>query len=61
VAWHNDSIHSARISEFLTVFLTVGIASRALCYSGAAFAALGIGLNGLLTAILVPFLAALWS
>jgi putative effector of murein hydrolase len=27
---------------------------------GAAFAALGIGLNGLLTAILVPVLAALW-
>lgn len=27
---------------------------------GAAFAALGIGLNGLLTALLVPFLAALW-
>jgi putative effector of murein hydrolase len=28
--------------------------------AGAAFAALGIGLNGLLTAILVPVLAALW-
>jgi putative effector of murein hydrolase len=27
---------------------------------GAAFAALGIRLNGLLTAVLVPFFAALW-
>jgi len=28
---------------------------------GAAFAALGIGLNGLLTALIVPLLAKFWS
>jgi hypothetical protein len=30
-------------------------------FAGAAFAALGIGLNGLLTALIVPLLAKFWS
>jgi putative effector of murein hydrolase len=62
-------LHGFRVRDWRAHGLAAGVAGSGVAAAqvasrdklGAAFAALGIGLNGLLTAILVPFLAALWS
>ncbi len=62
-------LHCFRIRDWRVHGLTAGVAGSGIAAAqvasrnelGAAFAALGIGLNGLLTAVLVPFLAALWG
>jgi putative effector of murein hydrolase len=62
-------LHWFRIRDWRVHGLTAGVAGSGIAAAqvasrnelGAAFAALGIGLNGLLTAVLVPFLAALWG
>jgi putative effector of murein hydrolase len=58
-----------RIRDWRAHGLAAGVAGSGIAAAqvasrnelGAAFAALGIGLNGLLTAILVPFFATLWG
>lgn len=62
-------LYCFRIRDWRAHGLAAGVAGSGIAAAqvasrdelGAAFAALGIGLNGLLTAILVPFLAALWG
>jgi putative effector of murein hydrolase len=57
-----------QISDWRTHGLAAGVAGSGVAAAqvasrdelGAAFAALGIGLNGLLTALIVPLLASLW-
>jgi putative effector of murein hydrolase len=61
-------LHGLRVRDWRAHGLAAGIAGSGVAAAqvaarnelGAAFAALGIGLNGLLTAILVPLLARLW-
>ena len=61
-------LHSLRIRDWRAHGLAAGVAGSGVAAAqvasggelAAAFAALGIGLNGLLTALLAPVLAALW-
>jgi putative effector of murein hydrolase len=61
-------LHGLQVRDWRAHGLAAGIAGSGVAAAqvaarnelGAAFAALGIGLNGLLTAILVPVLARLW-
>ena len=61
-------LHSLRIRDWRAHGLAAGVAGSGVAAAqvasrdelGAAFAALGIGLNGLLTALLVPLAALLW-
>lgn len=61
-------LHGLKVKDWRAHGLAAGIAGSAVAAAqvaarnelGAAFAALGIGLNGLLTAILAPVLAGLW-
>jgi len=61
-------LHHLRVSDWRAHGLAAGVAGSGIAAaqvasrdeSGAAFAALGIGLNGLLTALLVPLLVVLW-
>jgi putative effector of murein hydrolase len=62
-------LHGLRIRDWRAHGLAAGIAGSGVAAAqvasgdelGAAFAALGIGLNGLLTAFLAPFLTLLWN
>ena len=62
-------LHGFRIRDWRVHGLAAGVAGSGVAAAqvasrdelGAAFAALGIGLNGLLTALVVPFLAMLWN
>jgi putative effector of murein hydrolase len=62
-------LHRLRIGDWRAHGLAAGVAGSGVAAAqvasrselGAAFAALGIGLNGLLTAILAPLLVWLWS
>ena len=64
-----QTFHRLRIYDWRAHGLAAGVAGSGVAAAqsasrdelGAAFAALGIGLNGLLTALLVPLLASLWS
>jgi len=61
-------LHGLKVRDWRAHGLAAGLAGSAVAAAqvaarnelGAAFAALGIGLNGLLTALLVPVLVALW-
>jgi len=61
-------LHYLQVRDWRAHGLAAGIAGSGVAAAqvaarnelGAAFAALGIGLNGLLTAILVPVLVRLW-
>jgi putative effector of murein hydrolase len=61
-------LHHLRVSDWRAHGLAAGVAGSGVAAAqvasrnelGAAFAALGIGLNGLLTALLVPVLMLLW-
>jgi putative effector of murein hydrolase len=61
-------LHGLRIKDWRAHGLAAGVAGSGVAAAqvasrdelGAAFAALGIGMNGLLTAILVPLLVLLW-
>ncbi len=63
-----EMLHGLRIRDWRAYGLAAAIAGSGIAAAqvasrdelGAAFAALGIGLNGLLTALLVPLLALLW-
>jgi len=62
-------LHGLRVSDWRAHGLAAGVAGSGIAAAqvasrnelGAAFAALGIGLNGLLTAVLVPLLVWLWQ
>ena len=64
-----EMLHGLRVRDWRAHGLAAGVAGSGIAAAqiasrdelGAAFAALGIGLNGLLTALLAPLLASLWS